>query len=67
VKRLLGIANTRWICAEWAGASKAVYRKKERIVVNRKFGLRTLKPCCLSKLSKLSKNATTKGHRFPRS
>jgi hypothetical protein len=29
VKRLLGMASTRWICAEWDGASKAANRKKE--------------------------------------
>jgi hypothetical protein len=52
------MANTRWIYAEWAGASKAAYRKKEWIAVNRKFRLRMLKPC---RFSRLSKNVTTKG------
>ena len=29
VKRLLGMASTRWICAEWAGASESRVSKKE--------------------------------------
>jgi hypothetical protein len=44
VNRLLGMASTRWIWAEWVGTSNAAYRKKEWSAVSRRFRLRTVTP-----------------------
>ena len=40
--RLLGIASTRWMCALYAGSSKAANRKKDRIAVRRRLRVRAL-------------------------
>src|SRR5205807_2095796 len=58
VKRLLGMARTRWIWAAWSGTSNAAYRKKEWMAVSRRFRLRALSP---RYFSKWSRNATING------
>jgi hypothetical protein len=50
--RFGGIASTRWITAECSGHSSAVYRKKERIAVRRRFRLREALARVFSKLSR---------------